>query len=345
MTGRDADVVAVAQVSDGLKLRLEVLDLGHTRAAEEIVGDRVRGETALAEVEAHVPLLRQQAPVSDGHRRDAADVAAVCTALADDVADDRVVGDPPPAHHHAPGRGAAVEQDALVLLIAVIVVPVQHRRGIAGGELQGVHGDRVAHVHLACRCDASVIHLTEQHAWGNAELLLHFHPTAEGQCVHPVLLDDVVQDHAQLDEVVERLGRHRLPGCVRLESGGLVLHLRVRGLQGLKAGEDIGEVQRLDGDAVTLERDLVDAHGLEGGGPRADRADRRLSQAVAHPTEAIEVDDVGGKSIARGMDRMRAELPEIDKFISKLESNTRLSDEENEKLVKQVEQFLRETKD
>ena len=42
---------------------------------------------------------------------------------------------------------------------------------------------------------------------------------------------------------------------------------------------------------------------------------------------------------------MRAEFPEIDKFIRKLESNIRLSDEENEKLVKQVEQFLGETKD
>ncbi len=43
--------------------------------------------------------------------------------------------------------------------------------------------------------------------------------------------------------------------------------------------------------------------------------------------------------------RMRTDFPEIDGYISKLESNIRLAEGENEKLVKQVEEFLRETRD
>ncbi len=45
------------------------------------------------------------------------------------------------------------------------------------------------------------------------------------------------------------------------------------------------------------------------------------------------------------MGRLRANLPEVDNSISKLESNVRLSEGENEDLVKQVERFLRETGD
>jgi len=45
------------------------------------------------------------------------------------------------------------------------------------------------------------------------------------------------------------------------------------------------------------------------------------------------------------MGQLRANSPEIDDCISKLESNLRLSEKENEQLVKQVEDFLRETRD
>jgi septal ring factor EnvC (AmiA/AmiB activator) len=39
--------------------------------------------------------------------------------------------------------------------------------------------------------------------------------------------------------------------------------------------------------------------------------------------------------------QVRDSSPEINEYISKLESNLRLSEKENEKLVKQVEEFLR----
>ena len=45
------------------------------------------------------------------------------------------------------------------------------------------------------------------------------------------------------------------------------------------------------------------------------------------------------------IERMRNEFPDIDQYISKLESNLRLAEGENEKLVKQVEEYLRGTTD
>jgi len=42
------------------------------------------------------------------------------------------------------------------------------------------------------------------------------------------------------------------------------------------------------------------------------------------------------------IDQMRVHLPEVDEYIRKSESNLRLSEEENEKLVKEIERFLRE---
>jgi len=61
----------------------------------------------------------------------------------------------------------------------------------------------------------------------------------------------------------------------------------------------------------------------------------------------IDLSDVDEEIIKQDekMGRLRANSPEIDKCISKLESNLRLSEGENEELVKQVEEFLRETRD
>jgi len=40
--------------------------------------------------------------------------------------------------------------------------------------------------------------------------------------------------------------------------------------------------------------------------------------------------------------QMRTRFPEIDEYITRLESNLRLSEDENERLVKEIEKFLRE---
>lgn len=78
------------------------------------------------------------------------------------------------------------------------------------------------------------------------------------------------------------------------------------------------------------------------------RAQKRVLEFLNHRLD-LQIDfadlDEETRKQDEQIDRMRTEFPEIDKFIRKLESNIRLSDEENEKLVKQVQQFLRETKD
>lgn len=43
--------------------------------------------------------------------------------------------------------------------------------------------------------------------------------------------------------------------------------------------------------------------------------------------------------------QMRTRFPEIDEYITRLESNLRLSEDENERLVKEIEKFLREKRD
>ena len=51
--------------------------------------------------------------------------------------------------HEGEGRVAAVEENELVRVLPVVVVPVEEGRGAAAGELQRVHRDRAHDVHLA----------------------------------------------------------------------------------------------------------------------------------------------------------------------------------------------------
>ena len=61
---------------------------------------------------------------------------------------------------------------------------------------------------------------------------------------------------------------------------------------------------------------------------------------------AVDLGDLDERARTHGetMDRMRATLPEVDETIRKLESATRLSEGEGEKLAGEVERFLGETR-
>lgn len=69
-----------------------------------------------------------------------------------------------------------------------------------------------------------------------------------------------------------------------------------------------------------------------------------LTQRLDLPIDLGDLDEAIGKQNEK-MGRLRANSPEIDDCISKLESNVRLSEKENEQLVEQVEEFLRETRE
>ena len=78
------------------------------------------------------------------------------------------------------------------------------------------------------------------------------------------------------------------------------------------------------------------------------RAQRRFLEFFNHRFDLrIDFDDLDEE--IRGQNekihRMRTNSPEVDKYISKLESNVRLSEKENENLIKQVEELLGETGD
>lgn len=69
-----------------------------------------------------------------------------------------------------------------------------------------------------------------------------------------------------------------------------------------------------------------------------------LTQRLDLPIDLGDLDEQIRKQNEK-MGRLRANSPEIDDCISKLESNLRLSEKENEQLVEQVEEFLRETRE
>ena len=78
------------------------------------------------------------------------------------------------------------------------------------------------------------------------------------------------------------------------------------------------------------------------------KAQKRILEFLNHrldlQIDLSDLDEMIAKQNEK-MDRMRSEYPEIDGYISKLESNIRLDEGESEKLVKQVEEFLREHRD
>lgn len=78
------------------------------------------------------------------------------------------------------------------------------------------------------------------------------------------------------------------------------------------------------------------------------RAQKKVLEFLADRLDLpIDLDDLDEDISKQNekMDWLRASFPEIDDCISKLESNLRLSEGENEQLVNQVEEFLRETRD
>ena len=116
-----------------------------------------------------------------------------------------------------------MEEDALVVLLLVVVVPVQQRDRGVGGQLERVHHHRVGDVHLARAGDAPVAQLAEQHAGRDVELVLQLPPAADGVCVELELVHDLIQHHAQAHQVVHRPRGHGAERGVGVQLGGLVL--------------------------------------------------------------------------------------------------------------------------
>ena len=291
MAHAHAGVVLEAAAGQPDHLVLHVGDLADARAAEEGLLDGIVGELRLGGVDDDLAVLGLAVGEGGGESLDAALVAAPAGAGIG-LVEHLVVGDGALAGHQALGHRTAVEEDDLVLLVAVVVVPVEHGGGLLGGQGHGPHGDGGAHIDLAGGRDAAVVELGEQHTGADAQHLLHLVPAAQGQRVQVVLLDVAVDGNGDLGQgILIALGHLREVGVVhqvlllRHDLGivvGHVLHLE----------EELGEVKGLHVDAVLLHGDLVKAGGLEGGGAGADAAQVEALHAVDHAADGREVPQV-----------------------------------------------------
>ena len=107
-----------------------------------------------------------------------------------------------------------MEQDALVFVVGVIVVPVHQRAGRAGRELHGIHRERAGHVHFAGAGHEAFAHHAHERAGVAAVILLHGGPALDGGGVEGVGLHPLGENHAHLCHLHERLLGHALAGDI-----------------------------------------------------------------------------------------------------------------------------------
>ena len=200
-----------------------------------------------------------------------------------------------------------MEEDALVGVFAVVVVPVEAGRGIPGGQLQRVHGDRVRHIQFARSREAAVVHFAQQHARRNPDLGLHLHPTPQGQRIQAALLDQLVEHHAQARELVERGIGHAFPGRVVLQDLSLGLVFSTTGVEYFHPIEDIGKVRGLGRDPRPLQGQFIEPDRLERRRACADSAHHHVLQATVRSAQPIEVIDVPPELLALRVSGVRGQ--------------------------------------
>ena len=165
-------MVTVSFEADGQQGLLQVWKFRHPGATEEVSGDFVFCKLAFAQVKLEFAAIRNEIAEGKGSRFNPALVTSKRTALADGIGEDRMLGNLTGTGHHILGYGTAVEENTLVVVIAVVVVPIKAGGDAAGRNAQGAHRYRAADIHLASHGETSVVHLAEQYAGGNAILLL-----------------------------------------------------------------------------------------------------------------------------------------------------------------------------
>ncbi len=320
-------MVAVAIDANVQQYVLQLVNLGHTCHPEEIGRNGVTCHATLAQVDLDATRIGHQAAEGDVHGADAPLVAAITHALAQRRQQNFVVGNTPLALHHRGGHGSAVEEDALVVLVLIVVVPIQQANRLVGGEVQRLHGDGVADVHLAGGGHALVVEHTHGHTGRDAHLRLNFRPAADGERIEVGLGAQVVECDAQPHDVLEGVRRHALPRGVVAQRLGLDAEGGSRRRDGLHALEDVRHVEGLHGDAVALQGDLVDAHRFEGGCACANRAHHHALDALDNLAGAVKLVDVLAEGLATRAHRVGLEHREFDAHLAEDIHNRNLAAE------------------
>ena len=270
---------------------LEVRNLTHAGAAEESVLDGIFRNTAFRHIEDEFAVLCLQVGNRNGHGTDASFVAAPAGtwihALEHGVEADRSL-----AGHQFLRHRAAVEEDDLVFLVAIVVVPVQDGSGDFGCEGHGAHRDGGAHVDFARSYDAAVIEFGQDDARADAQIGLHLVPAAQGDGVQMIDFDIFVNDTGDLSKGVETLGRNLGEIGVLLQALGLGNHHGVVIGHGLDLLEQFAQVEALHGNAVFLEGDFIETDRLESGGTGADAAQVETLHPIDHPADGGEVTEI-----------------------------------------------------
>ena len=283
---------------------LQLGDTGHGPVAEGV--QLVVRQLALADIGADAALRVGGGHAAIGERPGgrAAFQRAIGVLHAERAAENRRVGDLDVGQKTL-RPVAAVEQDALVVVVRVVVVPVHERGGRAGGELHGVHREHAGHVHFAgAGHELSLIMLisvqTLQPKFCCTEVQ-HWMAVASRALasIHSVRITP------SLGHLQQLLGRHAGRGRVSLDFGQLAFDGLRAGVQLAGFGEDFGQVHRGDADAVAFEDLLAVTDGVERAGPRADGAQAHAAQALHHAADAEEALQVGGEAV-RGRDGRHA---------------------------------------
>ena len=157
MAGCDANVMAVACVANAVDLPLEVFDMRDAAAAEEAFTERFAREIAFARIVEQLAVFGHHGGEGEVHFADEARVAAEREARAECLLEHGVIDDEAFASHQFLRDGAAMEEDALVRIVFVVVVPVEAGGGILRGEMEGEHGDGVANVEFTAGGNAAVV--------------------------------------------------------------------------------------------------------------------------------------------------------------------------------------------
>ena len=85
-----------------------------------------------------------------------------------------------------------MEEDALVRIVFVVVVPVEACGGLLRCEMEGEHSDGVADIEFAAGGNAAVVEFAQQHAGGDFGGELQVVPAAEADGVQRVLFDKLI---------------------------------------------------------------------------------------------------------------------------------------------------------
>ena len=124
-TGGQVHVVAVAGPTNVQQHLFQVVDLCHSGATEEVPWHRIFGNATLPQVNVYLTIVRNDVAKSEVHLGNPANVTAIAPSLTQLILQNQVVRYLTPFFHQRFGHRSTVEQDALVLDIGIVIVPIQ----------------------------------------------------------------------------------------------------------------------------------------------------------------------------------------------------------------------------